>query len=93
MPCGYWSMKGNNAYFWADKWPGKELIIGGMQSEVKRATLLATGEEIAFEQQPDRLILKGLSEENPDHLAGVAVIKLECASAPRQVCGYGYVVI
>jgi alpha-L-fucosidase len=93
MACGYWSIKGNNAYFWADKWPGKELIIGGMRSEVKRASLLATGEEIAFEQLPERLILKGLSDENPDRLAGVSVIKLECASAPRQQCGYGYVVI
>jgi hypothetical protein len=59
--------------------------------------LLATGdgiaEEIAFEQVPDRLILKGLSEENPDRLAGVAVIKLECASAPRQVLGAGCVVL
>ncbi len=97
MPCGYWSIKGNDAYFWADKWPGKELTIGGLQMDVKRASLLATGdgiaEEIAFEQVPDRLILKGLSEENPDRLAGVAVIKLECASAPRQVLGAGCVVL
>ena len=92
-PRGYWSIKGNTAYFWADKWPGRELTIGGLQVEVKRASLLATGEEIAFEQVPDRLILKGLRQENPDKMAGLTVIKLECASAPRQVLGAGCVVL
>ncbi len=93
MACGYWSIKGNDLYFWADKWPGKQLTIGGLQVDVIRASLLATGQEIAYEQVPDRLILKGLSDENPDRLAGVAVIKLECDAAPRQVLGAGCVVV
>jgi len=55
--------------------------------------LARAGEPIAFEQTENRLILKGLPETNPDKIAGVSVIKLECASAPRQVLGAGYVVL
>ena len=29
LPTGHWSLRGNAAYFWADKWPGGELVIGG----------------------------------------------------------------
>ena len=93
MPTGFWSIKGNTAYFWCERWPGKELTLGGLRMKVKRASLLATGAPIAFEQSEDRLILKGLPEQNPDQIAGVSVIKLECDSAPRQVLGAGCVVL
>ena len=93
MATGQFTIKGNTAYFWCSRWPGKELVIGGLLCKVKEASLLATGEPIAFEQTENRLILKGLPETNPDKIAGVSVIKLECASAPRQVLGAGYVVL
>jgi alpha-L-fucosidase len=93
LPTGYWTIKGNNAYFWADKWPGGELTIGGLQVGVRRASFLATGEEVEFEQVPDRLILKGLPASSPDKLVGMTVIKLECAAPPRQVLGAGCVVL
>ncbi len=93
MPTGQFTIKGNTAYYWCSRWPGRELVIGGLQAKVLYASLLATGATIAFEQTEDRLVLKGLPETNPDTLAGVAVIKLECASAPRQVLGAGCVVL
>ncbi len=93
MPTGQFTVKGNTAYFWCNRWPGKELVIGGLLCKVLRASFLATGEPIAFEQTENRLILKGLPETNPDKIAGVSVIKLECDSAPRQVLGAGYVVL
>ncbi len=93
MPTGAWTIKGNTAYYWCNRWPGRELAIGGLQMKVNRASLLATGEPITFEQTENRLILKGLPDANPDKIAGVSVIKLECASAPRQVLGAGYVVL
>lgn len=93
MPTGFWSIKGNTAYFWCDRWPGYELTIGGLRTRVLKASLLATGEPIAFEQAGERLILKGLPAKNPDPIAGVSVIKLECDSAPRQVLGAGCVVL
>ena len=88
-----WTLKGRTAYFWVTRWPGKELVIGGLKSKLKRASLLATGEAIEFRQQPDRLILHGLPRTNPDKIAGISVIKLDFASKPRQRLGFGCVVL
>jgi len=93
MPTGQWTLRGNDAYYWCNRWPGGELVIGGLQTPVKRASFLATGEEIAFQQSENRLILQGLPAKNPDSIAGVCVIKLECAAPPRQVLGTGYVTL
>ena len=40
-----------------------------------------------------RLVLQGLSESNPDEIAGVTVIKLACDAPPQQVLGPGCVVL
>jgi alpha-L-fucosidase len=93
MPTGKFTLKGNTAYYWCSRWPGKELAVGGLEVKVLKASYLATGEPIAFEQTENRLILKGLPEKNPDAIAGVCVLKLECDAPPRQVLGAGYVVL
>ena len=93
MPCGQWTLKGRNAYWWVDRWPGGELAVGGLKTKVLRASLLATGQPLAFEQSGERLVLKNLPATSPDPIAGVAVIKLECKSRPRQVLGTGCVVL
>jgi alpha-L-fucosidase len=99
MPTGQWTLKGNNAYYWCDRWPGGQLAIGGLKTGVTRASYLATGEPIAFEQSENRLILKGLPAKGPDDadkphpIAGVCVIKIECDAPPRQVLGAGYVTL
>ena len=93
MPTGQWTLKGNHAYFWCTRWPGSELAIGGLRSQVQRASILATGDAVDFEQTENRLILKGLPETGPDDIAGVTVIKLACTEPPRQVLGAGCVVL
>jgi alpha-L-fucosidase len=93
VPTGNWSLKGNTAYFWCNRWPGKELAIGGLLTKLGKASLLATGEPVDFEQTENRLILRGLPESNPDEIAGVSVIKLEFESEPQQRLGAGYVVL
>ena len=93
LPCGQWSMKGRTAYYWVFRWPGKELAIGGMRSKLRKASFLATGKHIRFEQTKNRLILKGLPKANPDRLAGVTVVKLEFASKPKREQGAGCVVL
>ena len=93
IPTGNWTTRGNTAYFWCRHWPGGELAIGGLRSTVERASYLATGEPITFEQKGERLILKNLPQSNPDEIAGVCVIKLECKSRPRQTLGAGCVVL
>ena len=93
MPTGEWTIKGNTAYYWCTRWPGEQLVIGGLRCRVGRASILATGEPVAFEQTADRLILKGLPWANPDEIAGITVIKLECDGPPKQVLGAGCVVL
>jgi len=93
MATGAWTGKGRTAYYWCTRWPGKELAIGGLRTKVKKASFLATGKPIEFEQTRDRLVLKGLPRSSPDKLASVTVIKLECASKLRQVLGCGCVVL
>jgi alpha-L-fucosidase len=93
MPTGQWTRKGNTAYFWCSRWPGKELALGGIKSKLRQASFLAGGKPIAFKQEKDRLILTGLPKTGPDKIAGVTVLKLEFASRPRQVLGAGCVVL
>ena len=99
MLTGKWTLKGKNAYYWCDRWPGTQLAIGGLCTAVRSASFLATGEPIDVEQTQDRLILKGLPARNPDDAgglhpgAGVCVIKLAFDEPPRQALGTGYVVL
>jgi alpha-L-fucosidase len=93
LPCGSFSQRGKVAYWWVDRWPGKELALGGFKTKLLRASVLATGAPIAFEQTARRIVLRGLPETSPDPIAGVAVLKLEFASRPRREQGAGYVVL
>jgi alpha-L-fucosidase len=93
MPTGQWTLKGNVAYYWCTRWPGEELAIGGLRARVRKASLLATGDPIDYEQTERRLVLRGLPASNPDQIAGVSVIALECDRPPRQVLGPGCVVL
>ena len=85
LATGGWSLKGSTAYFWCSRWVGRELVIGGLLTRVKRASFLASGEAIRFEQAPLRLVLKDLPERNPDGNVGVCVIKLELDGLPVSV--------
>jgi alpha-L-fucosidase len=93
MLTGNWTLKGDTAYYWCHRWPGEELAIGGLRTRVKRASFLATGEPIPFEQTEHRLVLTGLPKSSPDEIAGVAVVKLEFDGPAHQVLGPGYVVL
>jgi alpha-L-fucosidase len=93
MATGQWTLKGDTAYFWCARWPGRELAIGGLKTELRAASVLATGERVEFEQGEDRLVLKGLPEKCPDANAGVTVFKLEFAGPPVHELGAGCVVV
>jgi alpha-L-fucosidase len=93
VPTGQWTVQGNTVYFWCSRWTGTELALGGMRGKLKRASLLHDGKALRFKQEKDRIILRGLPKTCPDKIAGVAVIKLEFASKPRQVLGAGCVVL
>ena len=72
-------------YLWNWVWPKNgKLIFGGYTDAPKRITYLATGEEIDFEVDGHRIILKNLPADPPDKILGVTVLKMEFDSAPRQ---------
>jgi len=81
---GHWTAKGKAAYLWVTRWPGSEVIVGGLRAKVRKAWLLATGEPVRFRQTGDRLALRGLPRRSPDRIAGVTVLKLECDVRPKQ---------
>jgi hypothetical protein len=58
--------------------------------KVRKATLLTTGKPVRVEQVGSRLFLRGLPVANPDRVAQVPVIKLECATQRRQPMDWGY---
>ena len=93
MPTGSFTARGNTAYYWCERWPGKELAIGGLQNTVKKAVLVEEDRELDFEQTDDRLVIKDLPRRCPDRLAGVALIKLQLDSPVQQVLGPGCVVL
>ncbi|MHB9033014.1 MAG: alpha-L-fucosidase [Anaerolineae bacterium] len=93
MPTGQWTIKGSTAYYWCNRWPGKQLTIGGLQTKLQHACLLATGESLCFNQEDNRLMLYGLPDTSPDPYAGVAVFKLEFEDTPRQKLGAGCVIL
>lgn len=79
---GHQTRKGNNLYLIARFWDrtGK-MILGGLETRVRRATLLTTGQEVAFEQTQDHLTLRGLPRKPPTPL--FPVIRLECEGPPQ----------
>jgi alpha-L-fucosidase len=90
MITGAFTRKGNTAYYHCNRWPGKELAIGGLRTKVKTARLM-NGPKVKFTQTDDRLVLRGLPAEAPSPLA--TVIELECEAEPVQVLGAGHVLI
>jgi alpha-L-fucosidase len=79
---GRQTRKGNNLYLVIRFWDGRPTLnLGGLETPVRRATLLTTGQELPFTQTEDHLTLSGLPEAPPTPL--FPVIKLECAGPPR----------
>jgi alpha-L-fucosidase len=78
---GRQTRKGNNLYLVVRFWDGRpELHLAGLETRVQRAVLITTGQELAFEQSEDHLVLRGLPAERPTAL--FPVIRLECAGQP-----------
>jgi alpha-L-fucosidase len=90
MITGAFTSKGNTAYYHCNRWPGKELAIGGLRTKVLSARLM-NGPKVRFVQTDDRLVLRGMPAVAPNPLA--TVIELECENEPVQVLGAGHVLI
>lgn len=73
--------KGNNLYLILRFWDGREsLTLAGLETPVRRATLLTNGQELALQQSTDYVTVSGLPAQPPTPL--FPVIKLECEGLP-----------
>ncbi len=79
---GAFTRKGKTLYTHVYFWPGSQMTVGGLKTEVRSARLLANNQEILFEQKGRQLIFRGLPLMPPDEL--VTVIAAECESEPIQ---------
>jgi len=76
---GY-TRRGNTLYVQVHFWPGETVAIGGLRSKVHSARLLASGQEVRFEQSEVQVKFTGLPATAPDD--PVTVLAVECDSEP-----------
>ena len=74
--------KGNTLFLHVHAWPGSEIRIGALVTKALSARLFASGKEIKFDQNAERLRLYGLPEKAPDQ--PMTVIAIEFESEPVQ---------
>ena len=65
------------AYVHAQAYVAPEIGVGGIQSKVKKVTILATGKPVKFEQTGTRLRLLDLPAKAPDPVVTVFKIEVE----------------
>lgn len=76
------SRKGNTLYLHVYYWPGSTVAVGGLQTKIKSARLLASGKPVEVKQDEFRVQFTGLPANAPD--TPVTVIAAECESEPKQ---------
>ena len=74
--------KGNTLYMHVYFWPGETVALAGLKTGVKSARLLASGQQVKFQQDRFRVRFTGLPGEPPDH--PVTTIAIDCESEPLQ---------
>jgi alpha-L-fucosidase len=79
---GSFSRRGNTLYLHVHFWPGQTVAVAGLMTKVKRASLLATGNKVTFQQDAYRVQFTGLPEKAPDD--PVTTLVIECEGEPDQ---------
>jgi alpha-L-fucosidase len=74
--------RGNTLYMHVHFWPGETIALGGLLTKVNSAKLLASGQNVKFDQERFRVRFSGLPADAPDH--PVTTIAIECESEPIQ---------
>lgn len=70
-------------YVWNWIWPQEgELVLGGFSTPVKAVRIVDTDTPVAFEQAGHRIRLRGLPDQSPDEIAGIAVLEVEFDGPP-----------
>jgi alpha-L-fucosidase len=74
---GFSTIRGNTAYMHVLRWPGREIQFSRIMNRVRSVHLMESGDEVTFEQQGDRLMLRKLPRRAPNELDTVIVVELE----------------
>ncbi|HWZ30958.1 MAG TPA: alpha-L-fucosidase [Bryobacteraceae bacterium] len=74
--------KGNTLYMHIHFWPGSTAVISGLMNQVKSARLLASGQEVKFEQDRFRVRFVNLPANPPDD--PITTIAIECDGEPKE---------
>jgi len=74
---GQVTAKGSTVYVHVMFWPGVEMCVAGIKNRVIKAYMLATGKKLTFDQQRDRLFVRGLPPKAPDPIDTVVALELE----------------
>ena len=74
---GMSTLKGNTLYMHLLRWPGRSCTFAGITNCVRSVHFLESGRACKFEQEGDRVTLKGLPSGAPDTLDTVIVLELE----------------
>jgi alpha-L-fucosidase len=91
---GYWTLKGNTGYFWLLRGNSSPAFgISRVEGEVKRITVMHSGQELQFEQTPLHLRIYGVPPLDDEPSAQTPVLKVEFHKKPRQQIGAGMLVL
>ncbi len=79
---GRTTVRGNNLYWLIQRWPGKDVRLGGLESKVLEVTLLGpTPQPLAFTQKDGMVSVRGLPAQAPD--AVCPLLRMVCDTPPR----------
>ena len=77
---GMYTARGNYLYLHVRRWPGAELVIGGLNARVLSADLINPLQPVRFEQNADRVVVRGLPDNAPDPIC--PVLRFRCDRPP-----------
>ncbi len=81
---GQWLVADERTLFqWCHLWPGRTLTLAGLESKVASVRLLTDGSDVAFRQEPDRIVLTSLPEQDPDPETGFNVFRIDLEEPVR----------
>ncbi|NLB54417.1 MAG: hypothetical protein GX811_01375, partial [Lentisphaerae bacterium] len=90
-PTQRWTRSGTTFYSWVSRWPGKQIVYGGLRGKVLQVDLIGGEQNLPFIQEPDRLIINGLPAKCPDPTPlKSAVLRIKFEELPQQLLGAGY---
>lgn len=91
---GYWTLKGNDGYYWLLRGdPSPRFSIARVEGRVRRVTVMHSGASLTFRQEPSRLVIEGVPPLSSEPHAQAPVLHVEFAEPPRQQLGAGMITL